>query len=972
MVGSRLLSRLPLLQLLPRPSPIHQFSLCSSTLRAQSSWHRSTPQRATAQRSHPPPFPFKPFKIFKFKMASDSDDDMPLARTNGRVSNAHISKSVDKAMDESNGSKPAPAGISIRNGPIVDEMDVDEPATNGHAKRKSRGSTSKPVNYNQQGSESEDDDIPLAKRQRTTTKVEESDSDDEPLATKKQPGKLPPKNTAILGESSDDDEPLNAKLAKKKATIEKKAAKEAKTIRAKDKKPAKKVKDESSEEDVKPKAKRKANGTTTAKKANGVKKEESDSDAPLAKKGAAAKGKGKAATNGKVKVEASPKKGAKKGESEEAEEVYRWWDAPKKEDDSIKWETLQHNGVVFPPEYEPLPKNVKLLYAGTPLTLSIEAEEVAGFFGAMLNSTHNVENPTFQKNFFADLKEIVKKTGGAKDKDGNKVDLKDFSKLDFKPIFNYYDAKNQEKKARSSAEKKADKAAKDEMEAPYVHCIWDGRKEQVGNFRVEPPGLFRGRGEHPKTGKVKQRVLPEQITINIGKEAIPPAPPEGHKWKAIQHDNKATWLVMWQENINGAYKYVMLAAKSSIKGQSDYKKFEKARQLKEHIDRIRKDYERDLKAELMADRQRATAVYLIDKFALRAGNEKDSENEAETVGCCSLKFEHVTLKPPNTVVFDFLGKDSIRFYDEVTVHEQVFKNLKIFKKAPKKEGDDIFDRLNTTQLNKHLTNYMPGLSAKVFRTYNASFTMSSLLKELPKKANLSMQEKIKLYNDCNRKVAILCNHKRTIGAGHEAQMEKMTDRIKGLRYQKWRIKHMILDLDPKQKKKKGAEWFEYEEGIDDEWIVEHIAFLVQEQRTKIEKKFAKENEKLVADGQKEMKAKELTDRLKEADVLEKKLKKEHKSKKVEAEGKGPSVEKFEANLKKLDERIATMNLQAEDREGNKEVALGTSKINYIDPRLTVVFSKKFDVPIEKFFSKTLREKFTWAIESIEDEDDWEF
>lgn len=220
---------------------------------------------------------------------------------------------------------------------------------------------------------------------------------------------------------------------------------------------------------------------------------------------------------------------------------------------------------------------------------------------------------------------------------------------------------------------------------------------------------------------------------------------------------------------------------------------------------------------------------------------------------------------------------------------------------------------------------MPGLSAKVFRTYNASFTMSNLLKDL-KKTNISMQEKIKLYNDCNRQVAILCNHKRTVGAGHEAQMEKMSDRIKGLRYQKWRIKHMILDLDPKQKKKKGAEWFNHEEGIDDEWITEHIAFLAQEQRTKIEKKFAKENEKLVADGQKEMKAKELTERLKDADELEKKLKKEHKTKKVEAEGKGASVEKFEANLEKLDARIATMNLQAEDREGNKEVALGTSKI----------------------------------------------
>jgi DNA topoisomerase-1 len=44
--------------------------------------------------------------------------------------------------------------------------------------------------------------------------------------------------------------------------------------------------------------------------------------------------------------------------------------------------------------------------------------------------------------------------------------------------------------------------------------------------------------------------------------------------------------------------------------------------------------------------------------------------------------------------------------------------------------------------------------------------------------------------------------------------------------------------------------------------------------------------------------------------------------------------------------------------------------NYIDPRLTVVFSKKFNVPIEKFFSKALREKFEWAIKSVDE--DWEF
>ena len=55
--------------------------------------------------------------------------------------------------------------------------------------------------------------------------------------------------------------------------------------------------------------------------------------------------------------------------------------------------------------------------------------------------------------------------------------------------------------------------------------------------------------------------------------------------------------------------------------------------------------------------------------------------------------EYVTLKPPNRVILDFLGKDSIRFYDEVEVDQQLFKNLMIFKKTPKTDGDEIFDRL---------------------------------------------------------------------------------------------------------------------------------------------------------------------------------------------------------------------------------------------------------------------------------------
>jgi DNA topoisomerase-1 len=91
-------------------------------------------------------------------------------------------------------------------------------------------------------------------------------------------------------------------------------------------------------------------------------------------------------------------------------------------------------------------------------------------------------------------------------------------------------------------------------------------------------------------------------------------------------------------------------------------------------------------------------MYFIDQLALRAGNEK-GEDEADTVGCCSLRCEHVTLLPPNRLVFDFLGKDSIRYYNTVEVEDQVFKNIRIFKGDGKTEEDSLFDRVTVSNHN---------------------------------------------------------------------------------------------------------------------------------------------------------------------------------------------------------------------------------------------------------------------------------
>ncbi|KAG5653990.1 hypothetical protein H0H81_008572 [Sphagnurus paluster] len=718
------------------------------------------------------------------------------------------------------------------------------------------------------------------------------------------------------------------------------------------KKPApsrkRKVKEESEvDEEEKPSTK-KPGPKPRAKK---PKKEEdaSGSEAPKPKKRATKAVKDK---DGNTKGKKKEKK-----EEDEEEEVFKWWEADGNSDGSIKWQTLEHNGVIFPPPYEPLPKHVKMKYNGKDVNLPPAAEEVAGFYAAMLETDH-AQDAIFNKNFFEDWKSVMKNHPPL---DGTKIES--FTSCDFRPMYEYFEGERAKKKAMTTQEKKDAKKAKDEMEAKYTTCLLDGRKEKVGNFRVEPPGLFRGRGEHPKKGALKLRVRPEDIIINIGKDAPIPVPNMPGNWKAVQHDNTVTWLANWTENINNNHKYVFLAAGSSLKGQSDMNKFEKARELKNHVDRIRQNYTRDLKSKVMADRQRATAMYFIDKLALRAGNEK-GEDEADTVGCCSLRCEHVTLEAPNFIIFDFLGKDSIRYYKRVDVEPQVFKNLRIFKEN-KNDEDNLFDRVNTSSLNKHLTSEMKGLTAKVFRTFNASSTFQRLLDE-ENLEDATLQEKLNAYNKANRMVAILCNHQRSAPKTHDQSMEKMRYRHRSLKYERMKLRHVLFEMEPKYKKNK--KYAEDESDIDDDWIAAYEEAEKAKDIEKAEKKFAKDNEKLVEEGNKPQGDKVLRDRIEAIEEEYERLASERGTKKATLKTRKP-VEKIEEAIEKLTDKIKGFRLQIEDRDAGKEVALGTSKINYLDPRITVAWCKIHDVPLEKLFSKTLLTKFPWAMQA---EEDWKF
>ena len=86
-------------------------------------------------------------------------------------------------------------------------------------------------------------------------------------------------------------------------------------------------------------------------------------------------------------------------------------------------------------------------------------------------------------------------------------------------------------------------------------------------------------------------------------------------------------------------------------------------------------------------------------------------------------------------------------------------------------------------------------------------------------------------------------------------------------------------------------------------------------------------------------------------------------------GDEANQEKCKKALERLKEQLEKLKIQRTDRDENKTIALVTSKLNYLDPRISVAWCKKHEVDIEKVYNKTQREKFRWAIDMIMGDDE---
>lgn len=510
-----------------------------------------------------------------------------------------------------------------------------------------------------------------------------------------------------------------------------------------------------------------------------------------------------------------------------------------------QWKTLCHNGVMFPPDYQP--HHIPILYNGKPIYLNPLAEESAFLYAKYLDTDY-IKNPTFNKNFWKDWKGLL----------GNNTEIKSFHDVDFTPIHDYLLKLKEEKKMTSNEDKEREK----EKEAPYKIAYVNGKEEPVGNFKIEPPGIFIGRGNNPKIGRIKPRIYPEDVTLNLSADCKIPSPNMiNHHWGNIIHDRTVDWLASWKDPLTNKIKYVWLGAQSQQKGESDKAKFDLARKLKRKIKSIREKNTQNMENPDIFIRQIATAVYLIDTFALRVGNEKGND-EADTVGVVSLRIEHITLLNDNIIKLDFLGKDAVRYLNVVPVIPIAYSNLENFIKG-KELDDKIFDLITTNDVNEYLQTFMPGLTAKVFRTFNASYLFSRELEKIDKKyQNYTGDDKTKLlleeFNKANFKVAKQMNHQKKISKSFNNMIDKLNEQIKKLTNQ---LHSKSINTNKRKK------------------IKEKIYFLKTKKTVKIDTRY---------------------------------------------------------------------------------VALNTSKLNYIDPRISIAFIKKNDIPIDKIFTKTMQEKFKWA------------
>jgi len=428
---------------------------------------------------------------------------------------------------------------------------------------------------------------------------------------------------------------------------------------------------------------------------------------------------------------------------------------------------LIHKGVIVP-KYEA--KGFSILHKGRRVALNPAQEEMAVAWVRKLG-TEYVSDPVFVSNFLSDFCKAL-----------DLPNLCRIEEFDFSEIQRWVDAERLKKESMPKEEKKAlaaeRKKIREANKEKYGYALVNGQRVELGNYTVEPACIFMGRGQHPLRGKWKSAATYSDITLNLSPDAPVPPIPNGSKWKEIAFNPDYLWIAKWDDKLREVEKYVWFADTAEFKQERDIEKYDLAKQLETKLEKVRRHTEQNLGSSDPMRRKIATVCYLIDNLKMRVGDEKD-EDEADTVGATTLRSEHVKISGDGEVTFDFLGKDSVRWLKTIKPPSQVVESLKEWKGTKRKSL--LFEGIRSEKVNAFLDEVMPGLTAKVFRTYHATKVVKDCLDKAEVKAEDEELLKKSVATMANLQAAIECNHKRKLPKNWNESMAKKLQRLKELR-----------------------------------------------------------------------------------------------------------------------------------------------------------------------------------------------
>ena len=532
--------------------------------------------------------------------------------------------------------------------------------------------------------------------------------------------------------------------------------------------------------------------------------------------------------------------------------------------------TLKHNGIYVPP-YDYKGFNVKI--QNQTLKLTPKSEQMAAAWIRKTLSTASPPDTVFKKNFMKEfLNQLKAENSQAKFFDTfipkyilsldvppttlNNGNQPTADEIDLTQVSNFI---QQEKVAKEALVKEVKKKQAEERKAKrlifkekYGYAEVDGQKLEVANWTAEPSCLFAGRGDHPQRGKWKEGPSEQDIILNLP----PDAPKPVGNWKGIIWEPNKMYVAKWEDKLTGKIKYVWFSDTAFLKQNREKEKFQKAETLGKAIKQIEQHILKNLDSEDESRRKVATVSWLILVPNMRVGDEKDPD-EADTVGAITLRKEHIKIEG-DVIHFDFLGKDSVRWIKEYKAPPSVIRNIQEFMNDPNNQY--LFQGVDSKKVSRFLSEKMPKLTAKVFRTWRCTKTVKEELDKSGITKDDPDYKKTYAAKIANFKVAEVANHKRKIPPTFDQRLAKKEGNLKNLQKQ--------LEI------KKAA-------------------------------------------------------------------------------GKKTEAVKTHIDRAKLDIELTKLT---------REYNLGTSLKSYIDPSAYVKWAKKVKFDIEKFYPKTLRNKFSWALQ----------